>query len=286
MKEHWIQGTDEWHCMRKNYVMASDAAIIMNGNHFGKTPYMLWREKLGLKLKTQDSNAMRYGRMNEETARKSYERYTNNLVTPEVVFHKEKKFMGASLDGLSFNGDVAVEIKCPGEADHCVAVNGKVPEKYKAQLQHQLACIGINQIHYFSFRAGEGVLLEVDRDEKYINNLYKEEEEFWNKVLNLEAPELSDDDYQIMDGKEEWKRLVLEWKQLNNEIKLLEEREKSYRKNLIAMAQEGNAVGYGLRVSRILRKGNVDYKLIPELKGVELEKYRKEATETWRLESV
>ena len=90
MKQHLVQGTPEWLAMRRNYVMASDAATIMNGQHFGKTPYMLWQEKLGLGKKVKDNWAMAQGRMKEEPARRAYERYTSNLVTPEVVYESHE----------------------------------------------------------------------------------------------------------------------------------------------------------------------------------------------------
>jgi putative phage-type endonuclease len=281
-----LQNREEWLKLRKNYLGASDAPVIMNGMHFNKTPYKLWKEKLGIGAGTKDNGAMQYGRRNEEPARRAYEKYTSNLMTEEVVFHPEKKFMMATLDGLSFNGDVAVEIKCPGEADHSVARQGRVPEKYMPQLQHQLACIGINQIHYYSYRDGKGILIEVGRDDKYIDRIYQEEGSFWEKVLKLEAPGLMAKDYQNMEEMDEWERVAKDWSILNRDLKALEEKEKSFRKKLIKMAGDGNAMGHGLLVSRIVRRGSVDYKAIPELQNVELDKYRKGAIESWRVETV
>lgn len=285
MEPHLIQGTKEWKAMRKNYLMASDAPVIMNGVHFNKTPYSLWQEKLGLKGEEADSRAKRYGRDMEESARQAYERYTGNIVTPTVVFHSKLKFMGASLDGLDFNGETAVEIKCPGTQDHETALNGKVPEKYYPQLQHQLACININQLHYFSFREGKGVLIEVDRDEEYIESLYRKEGTFWDKVMTLTAPELTERDYQPMENPE-WKEVATRWATRQALLKALEEEDKADRVILVQLAGDASAIGHGVRVSKIVRKGNVDYKAIPELIGVDLESYRKKAIESWRLEAL
>lgn len=273
---------EEWLKMRKQFVGASDAPVIMNGIHFQKTPYKLWREKLGLSGGTQDNWAMRYGRETEEPARKAYEKYTGEIMTPQVVFHPDKNFMMASLDGLNFNGDLAVEIKCPGYQDHEAAKQGKVPEKYYPQLQHQLACIGINELHYFSFREGEGVLVEVQRDPEYIEALYQKEGNFWDKVLNLSAPDLTEKDFEEKDTPE-WIEVATRWAKRQPLLKALEAEEKEDRALLISLAGEGNAVGHGVKVSKIVRKGNVDYKAIPELIGVDLESYRKKAIESWRL---
>ncbi len=284
---------EEWLKLRKNYIGASDAPVIMNGTHFNKTPYRLWQEKLGLAGGTPDNNAMRYGRDMEEQARQCYERYTGNIMTPQMVFHKTKTFMMATLDGLDFNGEVALEIKCPGAKDHETALKGKVPEKYYPQLQHQLACdknnqlasININRLHYFSFRDGKGVLIEVERDEAYINTLYKEEGNFWDKVMTLTAPELTERDYQQMENAE-WQEVATRWARRQALLKALEEEEKQDRAFLIKMAGDASAIGHGVRVSKILRKGNVDYKAIPQLKGVDLDQYRKKPIESWRIEAV
>ena len=74
------------------------------------------------------------------------------------------------------------------------------------------------------------------------------------------------------------------WAALNQQLKALEEEEKSSRRLLIEMADDGNATGHGVKVTKVVRKGGVDYKSIPELIGVDLESYRKKAIETWRLQ--
>lgn len=274
----------DWLKLRKNFIGASDAPVIMNGMHFRKTPYQLWQEKLGLNGGSADNAAMRYGRETEEPARKAYERYTGNLVTPQMVFHPKKKFMMATLDGLTFNGDVAVEIKCPGHKDHSSALDGKVPDKYYAQLQHQLACIGIDHLHYYSYRDGEGVLIEVQKDPGYIARIYEEEGEFWNKVLSFDPPKLTSNDFQNMETMQQWNEITDKWSSVSHQLKLLQSEEKELRKSLIDMSGNINSKGNGVKVTKILRKGCVNYIKIPELQGVDLEKYREKAIETWRIE--
>ncbi len=275
---------DEWLKMRKSYLGASDAPAVMGVSPW-TTPFQLWQDKLGLSKPREDNYNMQRGRYQEESARQLYEKKTGTLMNAEVVFHPTKKFMMASLDGLSPNGDRAAEFKCPGELDHEVAKSGKIPEKYYPQLQHQLSClecIGINQLDYFSYRNGEGVLVEVERDKKFLERLHTEEEDFWDKVIHLESPALTNRDFESKEECLLWQPVAERLKALHQQLKSLEELEKSCRKQLIEMANESSCNGHGVRLTKVVGKGRVDYKAIPELKGVNLEIYRKKMIQSWR----
>ena len=276
---------EQWLALRKNYIGASDAPVIMNGYHFNKTPYMLWEEKMGLSEGTKDNAVMAKGRLNEEPARQAYERYTGNLMFPEMVFHKERKYMMATLDGLSANGDMVVEIKCPGEADHQVAKKGRVPQKYWAQLQHQLACIGASELHYFSYRKGEGFLVEVERDEDYISSLYEKEEAFWKAVEHAKAPTLGEKDFRNFEQCEQWAALAPKCKYWQEVEKKAKAEKEKYRDQLIALSGGKSAQGHGIKMTRVVNKGRVDYGAIPELQNVDLDTYRKKSSVSWRISS-
>src|SRR6185436_4731088 len=137
--------------------------------------------------------------------------------------------------GISFDKTMAVEVKNPGAEDHAIAKANRVPEKYYPQVQHQLACLGFNMLHYFSYREGDFALVEVERDPAYIEMLYKEEGRFWDKVLNLETPELTERDYNLFND-EEWESLAKEWANITDRLSILEKKEKEYRAALIAKA--------------------------------------------------
>ncbi len=281
------QGTQEWLEMRTNYVMASDAPIIMGVSPW-RTPNQLWKEKLGIGAAQKETMAMREGKIKELNARLAYQVYTGVSVRPDVVYHPSIKYMGASLDGISLKKRRLVELKNPGAKDHQLAKEGKVPDKYKPQLQHQLSCVkhlDIDVVDYFSFRDNEGILIEVGKDEEYLEELYAEEGIFWDKVLNLDAPAFTDKDYADMEKSRKWKVQADRWNDIFLQTKALKEEEVDCRKKLISLAGDGNAIGHGIRLAKIMRKGTVDYKAIPELKEVNLESYRKKPIETWRLES-
>lgn len=191
MNPNHQQGSPEWLSMRRNYIGASDANILMGVSKYGKTPRDLWEEKLCLFERVElNIAAMEYGKINEPIARKLYEEISGILVVPDVVFHKELNFMMASLDGISMDRDIAVEIKCTNRLNHEMSSRGIVPEEFFPQLQHQMACLGHDVIHYFSYNKSNGIIIEVKRDEDYLERLYKTEKHFWNCVENYEFKEL------------------------------------------------------------------------------------------------
>jgi len=57
----------------------------------------------------------------------------------------------------------------------------------------------------------------------------------------------------------------------------------SARQVLIELAQHPKEQGAGVSVTRFWKQGSVDYKKVPELIGVDLERYRKRATEEVRV---
>lgn len=276
------QGTPEWLEMRKRYVGASDAPTIMKVSPW-KTPFQLWEEKVGLGKEPGDTRAMKYGRDMEEPARQAYEKYTNSLISPEVIFHPTEKFMMASLDGLNLNGDVIVEIKNPNQDDHNEAKNGRIPNKYWPQLQHQLDCLPGSVLHYWSFRNGEGALVEVERDAEYSKSLVQEERHFWQKVLGFEAPELLEADFIEFLNDKEWMELARERTHLDQLQKELKEREKRNREALLRKADGRSVKGNGVKFTRYVERGRVDYSAVPQLEGVNLDSFRKPSTEKWRV---
>ena len=281
MEQRLIQGTPEWLEMRRNHIGASDAPII-KGLSPWRTAFQLWEEKLGLREPQQTNAAMQRGNELEPIALKAYNDCTGNCASPVVVFHPEYKWMMASLDGLSLDGSIVVEIKCPGQKDHDTASQGKVPEKYYPQLQHQLAVTGLDLLHYFSYRNGEYFLIEIPRNNTYIQDLYEQEAIFWQNLQDFDPPRLSDRDFTPRDD-EEWVAQARAWAEINAELKEVEANEKKLRASLIRLSEGKSSMGAGVKVQVSPRKGNVNYKDIPELIGVDLDAYRKPASEIWRL---
>ncbi len=268
-----------WLDWRRQGLGSSDAAAIMGVSPW-KTPYQTWEDKV-LGSQSEDNSAMKRGRDMEETARQEFERVVGTLVAPSNVVHNRLDWMRASLDGIDISKTIMVEIKCPGKEDHALACQKKIPEKYWPQVQHQLEVAGLDGMYYFSFDGLKGVVVEVKRDQGYIDTLLEKEAEFWAMVLSKKPPELTERDYLSMEGNSQWQNLSKELLHLRLKKKALEDKDKETMEKLKSLAQGRSAKGYGLVLQKQICAGAVDYSKVPELQGVNLEIYRKSSFEKW-----
>lgn len=274
------QGSVEWKEMRRSKIGASDAAAILGICPY-RSPYMLWEEKVLGKEQEQNSGMAR-GTAMESRARECFEKVTGIPVLAKVVFHPEFEWMMASLDGVNFEGNTIVELKCPNKEVHALAEKGILPPHYMAQVQHQLAVTGAAKGFYFSYNGDRGALVEVFPDEKFITKMIKEEEKFFKLMTDKEPPELTDRDYIVKEDKS-FLDLMDEYKEVKHELDILKDCEQAIREKLVELAAGKNTVCSKGKMTRSVCKGQVDYKLVPELIGVNLEPYRKPPCEKWRI---
>lgn len=272
------QNTPEWHQIRKKHIGASDAPVVMGIDPW-RTPYKLWCEKLDLVPQQEENDAMRWGKNHEEVARHELEKQTGYVFMPAVCV---KGFQLASLDGLSLDQKHQAEIKCPyryRENKDYFSPN------YCCQVQHQLDVTDKEKSLFFVWTPQENFLTEVVRDERYIKKLREKEEEFYELIMTKTPPKLTERDYQIMKGRE-WDFYSSVYVDIKQTMKDLEKQEEIIKKKLIELSGGINAQGSGIKLSKGYRKGNIAYQEIPELKNIDLEKYRKETTETWRIDLI
>jgi len=278
------QRSDEWHRFRKKHIGASEAPIIMKESPW-KTPRDLWMEKLDLCQKpAYKSKAMQRGVDMEEEARQKYMQMTGIHVCPLVARSCEYPFMIASYDGVSDDKRKIVEIKCPGEKDHNKAKNSEIPKKYIYQLVQQMLVLDVDSVDYFSYRDPNDVaLLHLTRDEvkSEIKKLIREEKKFWECCENLEEPELLPQDFTEKNDAE-WQVAAAEYIYIKSKLKEMEELEAAARSHLISLSNGHNCEGGGIRLTKYFRKGMIDYSSIPELKSINLDKYRKDSVQSWR----
>jgi putative phage-type endonuclease len=281
MMNELIQNTPEWEEMRKTKIGASEAPIIMGVSPY-TTPHQLWQCKLDLVPREEINAGMRRGHDLEDRARQELEKMTGLLFRPQVKFHPDNKWMMASLDAIDILESVIAEIKCPGQDDHLLALQGKIPDKYFPQVQHQLEVCQLPKALYFSFDGEKGVIVEVFRDDKYIKDMLKKEKEFYQWMLDLTPPPLTNRDYALKETPE-WENTALQWKSITEQIKSLSEIEEKLRESLISQCHGQSSMGSGIKVAKSTRKGAIEYTKISELKGLDLEKYRKPSSEYWRI---
>lgn len=262
---------------RRKGIGSSDSPVIMKVSPF-KTPLELWQEKLELKEEQHSSFAMERGKALEPKARAAYELINNTDMPPTVWVHDEHPQLIASLDGYNEEIKKCLEIKCVSREDHAIALKGSVPEKYYPQLQHQLLVTGTTSLDYFSFDGERGTLVEVKRDESYIQSLLQEELKFWELVKTKTPPPFTEQDIvPITDA--DTLSLVEEWKQKIEEFQALKENIDFLRLKIEPRLAHKRNSAYGVRIQRVARKGAIDYAKIPELQSVDLERYRKAGSE-------
>lgn len=279
------QGSQEWLAFRQEHIGSSDAPII-DGRSPWKTPYQLYQEKLGIVKPGPENEAMRRGKALEADARLALGAFLGVTLTPAVIQSRNIPWMISSLDGMSPDGRVVCEIKCPGEDDHSLARKGLIPEKYVPQLQHILMTMDtVDKIHYWSWRHEQGICLEFTRDVGLEQDLLVKEQDFWDCLQNFQEPELTYRDFTPRDDHD-WRVHAEQYLDACEKAKEWSDKQETARRKLLALAGNENCVGSGLRVSKTFRRGSVSYNEIPELIGVDLETYRKGITEVWRINRI
>lgn len=178
----------DWLDWRGKGLGASDAAAVLGISPW-TSPFELWCYKTEL-CRPPDFHPNAIAAMNRGTelepvaralASKQLDIDFSNTPSGE---HDVHSFIRASLDGLSPDGKVLLEIKCPGKVDHAMAMQGKVPPKYYAQIQQQFLVSGAERGYYFSWdgSSDKGVAIEVFPNAEYIAILLTSLQAFWSRV--------------------------------------------------------------------------------------------------------
>lgn len=246
-----------------------------------QTEFGLWQQKL-LGTEREKSQAMQRGIDLEASARVWFNQEMYATTVPDVKISSRRDWMLASADGWDEHKRILVEIKCPGKADHDIALKGEIPEKYIPQLQHQMEVYCVNSMFYVSYDGYNGKIIEISRNDLYVKEMIDKELAFLECIECVIAPPMTDRDCQVRLDPD-FVATAQEWAFLNGQLKDLEAKEDAARKRLIALANKENVHGAGVRVVRNFRKGAIQYDKIDAIKGVDLEPYRKPAIECWRI---
>lgn len=268
------QQGDNWTRWRSKGLGSSDAPTIMGVSPW-KTPYQLWEEKVGISKPFTGNFATQRGTEMEPRARAAFELESGYEFNAVVAENANYPYIRASLDGYNKELDAILEIKCPGKEDHKTAKEGRVPEKYWPQLQHQLLVTGAKCCYYYSYDGETGATVIVQPDHEYIKRLLEEETKFWDKVQNKIPPELTDKDAVTIDTKE-LVTMADKYAELDSKAKEIEKEMKALKEVIIEQCNHARTKIGKLTITRSSRAGSVDYSKIPELNGIDTEKYRKD----------
>jgi len=276
-----VQGTESWKAFRRGKITATDIPILMMESPYS-TPLQLFNRKKGYILDQETTPQMQRGSLMEDFARSKFEYATGVKVKPDVVVSKEYPWLMASLDGISVDNKVVVEIKSPGHKDHSEAIMNKVPVKYFGQLQCQMVCAQVDSMYYCSFDGNEIWYFRVFRNEDYIKVMLKKGKEFYDRMMNDNPPPETEKDFRII-NEITFDFMAREYVKVKKEREFIQAREEQLKKDLIDFCNDQSSIGGGLKFRKVIRKGNVQYSDIEELKNVDLEKYRKDSVSFWNI---
>ena len=274
------QGSKEWHDLRRSKIGASDSPVILGVSPW-KTAYQLFLEKM-TGSQQEVTSSMARGTALEESARERFQDKTGILMMPQVVVSVEREWQMASLDGISFDGKSIIEIKHPNKEVFQMATKGELPEYYMIQIQHALDTTGAAKCYYVVSNGEKDVWVEVFPDKDLIHKIRKANERFYACMQSGEPPSLTEKDYIVCEDKT-FLELMDEYKEITLELHVKKQAQEHVKDQLIELAKGKNIVSSKGKMTRSVTKGTVDYKLVPELIGINLEPYRKAPCEKWRI---
>lgn len=280
----------EWHAWRAAGIGGSDAGAIAAAHGLAERAswmpslHRLWLQKTGQSAPAAANAAMARGSQGEEPARRAFEQLTGIPVSPIFGEMDDHPIVRASLDGLSFSGDVLCEIKCPSEKVHALAKAGEVVGYYQPQLAHQAMVAwghpegwGDQVVMFYSFvpETGDGALVEVPAKSlaPLAERLLQAELEFWRYVEDRVPP-----------AGDAFAQAAQEWLRLVTEAEELEARVKEARNRVIElMGGQKKVEGSGVIAYEAETKGRVDYAALIKHLGISpevVEQFRGSPTTT------
>ena len=270
-----VQGTPEWLEHRRKHRNASETPAVMGVSPW-VTPYALWLERMG-RAQRPVTPAMRRGRELEAAARAAYERLTGMVMEPLVLVDGE---YSASLDGITLEGDLIVEIKCPmqgrGSQAWQAAAAGEVLEPFFWQLQTQLMVAGAAFGHLFVFDGERGVLVEQKPQPAAWETIRRDWDAFWQFLVRDCPPPLCERDTRERDDAA-WSSAAQVYLRAKEQADQSAAALESAKAALAALTSHPSESGCGVSVTQYWKRGAVEYKRVPQLAGVDLEPFRKDA---------
>lgn len=280
------QRSDEWHASRVGNITGSRIGAILNLSPFAKRDDVMRemvRQHFGLEQEFKGSVATRHGDKHEKTAITEYEIQTGNIVEEiGIIHHPEIEYLAHSPDGL-IGLDGEIEVKCPYSG---VIKSIKEQPHYNAQIQLGLECAGRDWCDFVVWTPGDMLIERVYRDRMWFKEHENELETFYQEYLK----HIQGDGKPYTDDIE--KPASAEYLALESEyIKKLavanraKESAEQIKAELLSIAKKNGVKTVGALTSYTPYKkaGSVDYSKIPELKGVDLNQYRKKSRNEWRL---
>lgn len=296
MQQH-DQGTPEWRAQRHGRITGSRVGSILGMSPWQKPADVLRamvREYHGAESEFAAGNpATEHGKQNEQRAMLAFMRETG-LTVEKCGFFPYGDRMGASPDGLTSDGGV-LELKVPyGLRNGGDFKLLKDQPHYEAQVQMELLATGCGHAYFAQYIAPKGDPLAPDYVPEQLRVERVEADPAWidkhlpaiSAFYELYLSELDNPDHleplRVQVDTPEAGILLTELDAIRVRKKADDAREKELLAELVKLAGEKNALIHGRPLTQFVRAGNVQYAKIPQLAGVDLEKYRGKASSYWK----
>jgi len=287
------QNTPEWLEARKRFIGSSEVGAIMGVSPW-TTAYKTWERKLGLVEEKFDKNKefiFQKGHRLEDRARRMYELRVGFDIPPKVIQKKDLPYCRVSLDGLNIERKRQVEIKYVGRNVFLDLKNGAdIPDHYYPQVQYQMLATGLPSCDFVAITDDKIkretstnsmfsgiVVVEVPIDIPYIRKMVAECNKFYKCMIEGTPPSLSDKDFakvtQIPLAQE-----IENYRMFKKEYDTAKAKLDLSKQKISELMPHDKMLYENVRLTKSYSKGTVNYKAIPELEGVDLEKYRNKAS--------
>lgn len=284
------QRSTEWFEQRKERITGSNVGAILGLSPYRKVSDVMRamaREYHGAEREFTGNIATDYGTANEQTAAVAYEMFHGGSVQECGFFvHPEHDWLGASPDGLVGDGGL-LEIKCPfGQRKKNPPEFKSLAEQehYFAQCQIEMACAGKSWMHFYQWAPKGDKLERVEIDHNWLARAIPKLRAFYESYLvEREAPKRHLSPRHEVDQRPALLDLATQYKEINETIKELEVRKKDLLSDILDLSDEKELALGDMKLSKVERKGNVQYAKIPELAEVDLEQYRGKSSSYWTL---
>jgi putative phage-type endonuclease len=268
-----IQGSPEWIQARFDHVTASNVPALYGLSPY-KTALEYATEILTRKEKEELGKAELFAQGHRvESAARDWMRANMNLdLKPLVVRSLELPCLIASLDGAEEQKGINFEAKLIGRDALNELKGGVIKEHHKIQVQAQMLATGFEKTIYFGMDPdGNAATIEIKRDPEYMAQITQLVQEFWGNLQEGKLPAPSDKD--IIQVEDPQLSLLAE---LDAKLTAVTSEYEKVKEDILARYEKaGRIQGNGVIITKFWQKGNVDYGKIPQLKGVDLERFRR-----------
>lgn len=277
------QRTPEWLAWRRNLGMASEAAAMLGiSPWFPRTPSDLLAVKSGA-ASVYETRAMRQGSALEGRALEALQHRVQIGFRPACY---QRGRLGASLDGIDFEGAAIAEVKVPAKGSQSAlyqsVLAGEVPDHYLAQVQQQLWVSGAEAAYFGVYAADidDAVFTVVHPDPEWIKRIIAGWGVFW---ITAEAGTIPPNREQRDDAA--WLIAAREYREAKAIAEIHELIAESAKSRLAELSGGVSCEGGGIKYTVSERKGSIDYKAaLSELApGADVELYRKDGATVARI---